>query len=80
MVWFCGEEGWWVIQCAKVNPVRLRIKTQVCNSVTHWVIGVGVGVVRLRVDFFKGAHDVEGVVDHKCDVVFLEEVLGYSYH
>jgi hypothetical protein len=51
-----------------------------CDAVTHRVIGVVVGVVRLRVNFFKGAHDIEGVVDYKCDVVLLEEVLDYSDH
>ncbi len=29
-------------------------------------------VVRLRVNFFKRACDIEGVVDYKCDVVFSE--------
>ena len=50
------------------------------HTVTYWVIAVVVGVVGLRVHGFKRACDIEGVVDDKCDFVFLEEVFGYSYH
>ena len=48
------------------------------DSVTIRVVGVVVRVVGFRVNFFKGACYIEGVVDYKCDVVLLEEVSGYS--
>ena len=48
------------------------------DSVTRRVICVVVRVVGFRVNFFKGACYIEGVVDYKCDVVLLEEVSGYA--
>ncbi len=48
------------------------------DTVTRRVICVVVRVVGFRVNFFKGACYIEGVVDYKCDVVLLEEVSGYS--
>ena len=45
---------------------------------TIQVVGVVVRVVGFRVNFFKGACYIEGVVDYKCDVVLLEKVSGYS--
>jgi hypothetical protein len=49
------------------------------NPVTSWVIGVVVRVVRIRVHSSRRACDLESVVDHKCYVVFLEEVLSSSF-
>ncbi len=48
------------------------------DCVTIRVVGVVARVVGFRVNFFKGACYIEGVVDYKCDVVPLEEVSGYS--
>ncbi len=68
VVWLCGKEGSCVIWCAKVDPVRLGIDSQVSNAVPCRVVAVVV-VVRLRVNSFRRACDLEGGVDHKCDVV-----------
>ena len=48
------------------------------DCVTIRVVGVVARVVGFRVNFFKGACYIEGVVDYKCDVVLLEKVSGYS--